>query len=75
MSLGVSVTGSRAGGECGTAVRERPPFPFPATVSDEPIGAFLGDSARWSLESGVRETIGAFRVLTAAGKLGTTDVP
>ena len=51
------------------------PFPFPAELSDEPIGAFLGDYARWSLEAGVRETIEAFHVLTAAGKLGVTDVP
>ena len=51
------------------------PFPFPADLSDGPIGEFLGDYARWSLEAGVTETIEAFRVLTAAGKLGAMDVP
>ena len=51
------------------------PFPFPAEVSDQPIGEFLGDYARWSLEAGIRETIDTFRVLTAIGKLGVANVP
>ena len=51
-----------------------PPFPFPAELSDEPIGRFLGDYSRWPLEDGVRDTIEAFRALSAAGKLGAADV-
>jgi nucleoside-diphosphate-sugar epimerase len=50
------------------------PFPFPADLSDAPIGAFLGAYRKWGLEEGVAETLAMFRDLVAAGKLGAADV-
>ncbi len=51
------------------------PFPFPASLSDEPLRAFLGDYRRWDLASGVAETVAMFDDLVARGKLGAADVP
>lgn len=51
-----------------------PRFPFPAELSDQPLGAFLGGYRKWSLEGGVAETLSRFRELVAAGKLGAADV-
>ncbi len=50
------------------------PFPFPAELSDAPIGGYLGDYRKWDLESGVAETVAHFRDLVHAGKLSAADV-
>jgi nucleoside-diphosphate-sugar epimerase len=50
------------------------PFPFPADLSDEPIGAFLGPYRKWGLKEGIAETMAMFGEHVAAGKLSAADV-
>ena len=50
------------------------PFPFPASLSDEPLGRFLGPYRKWDLRAGVTETLALFDALVGSGKLGEGDV-
>ena len=50
------------------------PFPFPASLSDEPLGRFLGPYPKWDLRAGVTETLALFDALVGSGKLGAGDV-
>ena len=50
------------------------PFPFPADLSDAPIGAFLGPYRKWGLKEGIAETISLFAERVAAGTLSAADV-
>jgi nucleoside-diphosphate-sugar epimerase len=65
------VKAHRPGAEIGASGA---PFPFPADLSDAPIGAFLGPYRKWSLKEGVAETMAMFGERVAAGKLSAADV-
>ena len=49
------------------------PFPFPAELSDAPLGSYLGSYRKWELAAGVRETMQHFRRLVDGGKLSAAD--
>lgn len=51
------------------------PFPFPAELSDEPLGRDLGDYRKWTLSAGIRETMDCFGKLVSTGQLGSEDIP
>ena len=53
---------------------EGEPLPFPADLSDEPIGEFLGDYGPVPLEEGIEETLAAFKRLLAVGALSPEAV-
>ena len=50
------------------------PFPFPASLPDEPLGTLIGPYRKWGFEDGVAETMALFRNLVASGQLGASDV-
>lgn len=49
-------------------------LPYPMDLSDDPLRAFLGDYGRVELETGMRDTLAAFRALMARGQLDPASI-